>query len=114
MECPSLSKKMTEWSFTTEPKLLQLPMDKERENFVRRHVPNAIFSKVWPTPFKNKPKLVCASSNALKEILDMDPEKMPEDEDFALWVGGNLVIEDSTPLAHRYGGYQFGYWVRTK
>ena len=36
---------------------------------------------------------------------------MPKDQDFVEWVSGNLVIKDSLPIAHRYGGYQFGYWV---
>ena len=51
------------------------------------------------------------SSDALANLLDMDPKTMPEDEDFVEWVAGNKVIKGSIPLAHRYGGYQFGYWV---
>ncbi len=41
----------------------------------------------------------------------MDAEKMAQDLDFAEWVAGNKVIKGSIPLSHRYGGYQFGYWV---
>ena len=37
---------------------------------------------------------------------------MPKDQDFVEWVSGNLVIKDSLPIAHRYGGYQFGHWVK--
>ena len=37
---------------------------------------------------------------------------MPKDQDFVEWVSGNLVIKDSIPIAHRYGGYQFGHWVK--
>ena len=36
---------------------------------------------------------------------------MPKDDDFVQWVAGTLVIKDSIPVAHRYGGYQFGHWV---
>ena len=51
------------------------------------------------------------SSDALSNLLDMDPKTMPEDEDFVEWVAGNKVIKGSIPLSHRYGGYQFGHWV---
>ena len=49
----------------------------------------------------------------MANLLDMDPEEMPKDEDFVEWVAGNKVIKGSIPLSHRYGGYQFGYWVKT-
>ena len=26
------------------------------------------------------------------------------------WVAGTSVIKDCIPVAHRYGGYQFGHW----
>ena len=54
------------------------------------------------------------SSDALTNLLDMDPKTMPEDEDFVEWVAGNKVIKGSIPLSHRYGGYQFGHWVIMK
>ena len=47
----------------------------------------------------------------METILDMDAKEMPQDQDFIEWVAGNKVIKDSIPLSHRYGGYQFGYWV---
>ena len=47
----------------------------------------------------------------MANLLDMDPKTMPEDEDFVEWIAGNKVIKGSIPLSHRYGGYQFGYWV---
>jgi len=107
----NLKQRMTEWSFAEEQTLLSLPIEEEKRNFVRRDVPRVIFSEVYPTPFQNKPSLVCASSDALANLLDMDPKTMPEDEDFVEWVAGNKVIKGSIPLAHRYGGYQFGYWA---
>jgi len=32
-------------------------------------------------------------------------------QEFSDWVGGNTVLPGSIPLAHRYGGHQFGYWA---
>jgi len=40
----------------------------------------------------------------------MDPE-ITEDEEFINWVTGNKILDGSIPLAHRYGGFQFGYWA---
>ena len=51
------------------------------------------------------------SPDALVNFLDMDPNEMIKDQDFVDWVAGTLVIKDSIPISHRYGGYQFGHWV---
>jgi len=103
------AKKLEEWSFS-EPKLPSLPLDPETENFVRRSVPKTVFSLTAPTPFKTKPQLVAFSEDVLRNILDMDPE-ITKDDKFVDWVTGNKVLEGSVPLAHRYGGFQFGYWA---
>ena len=50
------------------------------------------------------------SEDALTEILDMDPS-IAGDPLFADFISGNHVLDGSSPVAHRYGGYQFGYWV---
>jgi len=42
----------------------------------------------------------------------MDPDLMTKDPNFVEFVSGNKVLEGSTTLAHRYGGHQFGHWVR--
>jgi len=55
--------------------------------------------------------LISFSSDVLRNILDMDPERIQNDDDFVEWVSGNKVLDGSTPMAHRYGGYQFGSWV---
>jgi len=102
-------KHLKDWSFS-EPKLSTLPLDPETKNFVRRNVPKSIFSAVSPTPFKTKPQLVACSPEVLRDMLDMDPE-ICEEDDFLDWVTGNKVLQGSVPLAHRYGGYQFGYWA---
>ena len=51
------------------------------------------------------------SSDVLRDILDMDPDLMSKDPDFVEWVSGNMVLDGSFPMAHRYGGHQFGSWV---
>lgn len=105
-----LAKSLSEWTFTTPCGLLSLPMDSIKENYVRRYLKNAIFSSVHPTPIKTKLQLVDYSEDALVNILDMDPEITTTDE-FLDFVAGNKVLSSSTPLAHRYGGHQFGVWA---
>ena len=55
-------------------------------------------------------RLVAISADVLINILDMDPS-IAETKEFVDWVSGNLVLDSSIPLAHRYGGYQFGHWA---
>jgi len=105
-----LKKRMEDWNFS-EPTLSNLPMDHELENFVRRNVPKVIFSQVRPTPFVKERKLVAHSSEAMGDILDMDPTVMSEDPMFVDFVAGNHVLEGSIPISHRYGGHQFGVWA---
>jgi len=104
-----LKKSLKDWSFT-DSKLSSLPLDPEVENFIRRSVPKSIFSVVRPTPYKSKAKLVAASNHVLRDLLDMDPS-ITDEEDFVNWAAGNTVLDESTPMAHRYGGYQFGHWA---
>jgi len=80
-----------------------LPLDTEKENFVRQ-VPNAIFSRVAPTPVLN-PRTVVVSAPALALLdLEPDPTTLPE------YFSGNKHIPGSEPAAHCYCGYQFGYF----
>jgi len=104
-----LKKSLADWSFS-DPKLASLPLDPETRNFVRRQVLGAVFSTVQPTPWKSQPKLVAYSHDVLENILDFDPV-VTESQDFVNFVSGNLVLPESIPMAHRYGGYQFGYWA---
>ena len=53
----------------------------------------------------------CLSDEVLTDILDMDPS-IADDPEFVDFVSGNKVLEGSIPMAHRYGGHQFGVWVR--
>lgn len=97
-------------SFKFSPfKLLDLKIETNRDNYVRRFIKGVIFSHVNPTPLSN-PKLVSFSEDALKNILDLDPS-IVKNQEFIEFVTGNILIASSTPLAHRYGGHQFGVWA---
>jgi uncharacterized protein YdiU (UPF0061 family) len=104
-----LKRDLNEWQFS-ESKLITLPLELTKENYVRRNVQEAIFSVVLPTPLKTKLKLVSYSKEALVSILDMDPS-ITETYEFLEFVSGNQILSSSVPLAHRYGGHQFGFWA---
>lgn len=104
-----LKKELSDWQFS-DSKLITLPLEITRENYVRRNVKDAIFSVVLPTPLKSKLKLVSYSEDALVSILDMDPS-IAETREFLEFVSGNKILPSSIPLAHRYGGHQFGFWA---
>ncbi|KAG8233427.1 hypothetical protein J437_LFUL013421 [Ladona fulva] len=99
---------MNQWKFSVS-KLLQLPLDPILENYVRL-VKNAIFSIVLPTPLETEIKLIAASQDVIKNILDLDPS-VTESKEFIEFVAGNKILESCAPLAHRYGGHQFGVWA---
>lgn len=99
---------LNQWHFS-KSKLLELPIDKERNNFLRRDNRGCLFSNTTPTPL-NKPILVAYSEEALVNILNMDPI-ITESQEFADFIAGNKILENSVLLTHRYGGHQFGYWA---
>ena len=98
-----------EWTFTKFPLLLRFPIDRNEENHIRE-VRDALFSKVYPTPFKSKSKLAAYSKDVLVDVLDMDPHIVNTDH-FLLIASGSGVLRGQMPLAHRYGGHQFGVWA---
>jgi len=104
-----LAKKMSEWSFSPNS-LLSLPLDQVEENYVRRYVKTAVFSKVVPTPLQKNLQLVGFSEDVLVNILDMDPSIASTDE-FVQFISGDKILPSCIPLAHRYGGHQFGVWA---
>merc|ERR1719474_167054 len=106
--CTPKLRSFDEWSFD-EPKLAQLPLDSDG-NTIRSNVPGAIFSLAKPTPWKSPPALVSFSREVLVNLLELDP-KVSETQEFADWVGGHTILEGSQPMAHRYGGHQFGHWA---
>lgn len=104
-----LKRELSDWQFS-DSKLITLPLEITRENYVRRNVKDSVFSVVLPTPLKSKLKLVSYSEDALISILDMYPS-IAETYEFLEFVSGNKILPSSIPLAHRYGGHQFGFWA---
>ncbi|KAF5928849.1 hypothetical protein HPG69_012421 [Diceros bicornis minor] len=86
-----------------------LPVDPVKENYVRK-VKNCIFSMAFPTPFKSRVRLIAVSKEVLEDILDLDLS-VSETDDFIQLVSGEKILFGSVPLAHRYGGHQFGIWA---
>ncbi|XP_037693844.1 protein adenylyltransferase SelO-like isoform X2 [Choloepus didactylus] len=97
------------WTLSSEDLIAVLPVDPVKENYVRK-VKNCIFSVVFPTPFKSRVRLVAVSKEVLEDILDLDLS-VSETDDFIQLVSGEKIVFGSVPLAHRYGGHQFGIWA---
>ncbi|XP_045713667.1 protein adenylyltransferase SelO-like [Phyllostomus hastatus] len=53
---------------------------------------------------------VADEGEVLEDILDLDLS-VSETEDFIQLVSGEKIVFGSIPLAHRYGGHQFGIWA---
>ncbi|XP_073344544.1 protein adenylyltransferase SelO-like isoform X2 [Pagrus major] len=85
------------------------PVDEVDGNFVRT-VKSCIFSKSIPTPLKGPLRLAAVSKDVIEGILDVDVAVTQSDE-FLLYASGGRLLPGSVPLAHRYGGHQFGYWA---
>ncbi|XP_043420799.1 protein adenylyltransferase SelO-like [Prionailurus bengalensis] len=97
------------WTLSSENLLAVLPVDPVKENYVRK-VKNCIFSIAIPTPLKSRVRLVAVSKEVLEDILDLDLS-VSETDDFIQLVSGEKIVSGSIPLAHRYGGHQFGIWA---
>lgn len=81
-----------------------LPADRLVDN-VPRHVPNACYTRVAPTPVRESRLL--AWSDALATQLGIGTPS-PAAVDV---LGGNRLLEGMQPYAARYGGHQFGGWA---
>jgi protein adenylyltransferase len=81
-----------------------LPGDPTTEN-VPRHVANACYTRITPTPVRESRLL--AWSEALAAQLGIDAPSPAAVE----VLGGNRVLEGMRPYAARYGGHQFGSWA---
>lgn len=102
-QCPK-GKLFHSWSFSTKSVLkARFPIDTIEQNYVRK-VSNAIFSAVKPFMLSDV-KLVAVSSEALINILDLDPA-VKYDPVFLKFVAGNWIHPSGVYLAHRYGGHQ--------
>ncbi|XP_054621219.1 protein adenylyltransferase SelO-like isoform X2 [Dunckerocampus dactyliophorus] len=85
------------------------PIDEVQGNAVRT-VKNCIFSESSPTPLKGRLRLAAVSKDVLEGLLDLDMS-VTQSEEFLLYTSGGRCLPGSQPLAHRYGGHQFGYWA---
>ncbi|XP_034022311.1 protein adenylyltransferase SelO-like isoform X2 [Thalassophryne amazonica] len=85
------------------------PIDKIDGNFVRT-VKNCIFSKSIPTLLKGPLRLGAMSKDVIEGILDLDIA-VTQSNEFLHYASGGKLFQGSVPLAHRYGGHQFGYWA---
>nr|XP_014337202.1 PREDICTED: UPF0061 protein ETA_18310 [Bos mutus] len=97
------------WTLSSENLIAVLPTDPVKENYVRK-VKNCVFSIAFPTPFQSRVRLVAVSKEVLEDILDLDLS-VSETDDFIQLVSGGKIVFGSIPLAHRYGGHQFGIWA---
>uniref|UniRef100_A0A8C3BQY6 Selenoprotein O n=1 Tax=Cairina moschata TaxID=8855 RepID=A0A8C3BQY6_CAIMO len=97
------------WGLSSASLVDSFPIDPIQENYVR-NVRNCIFSVVYPTPFKSKVLLVAVSEDVIENTLDLHIS-VQGTSDFLQFVSGGKVILGSVPLAHRYGGHQFGSWA---
>lgn len=97
------------WNLLSEKLTATFPLDPIQENYVRR-VRGCVFSAVTPTAFSSKPKLVAVSQDVLQGILDLDLA-VAESDTFLEFVSGGKIKPGTVPLAHRYGGHQFGSWA---
>ena len=94
------------WKFAEpESSLLQtFPVDDEKENYIRE-VKNAVFSIVHPVPLKTGLRLAALSTDALINILNIDPSSC-NGSSFIEFAAGSRIAPNSIPLSHRYGGHQ--------
>ncbi|XP_023938029.1 protein adenylyltransferase SelO [Bicyclus anynana] len=99
-----------QWKFRSPPNYAELPIDDNLNYKEPVAVKNAVFSKVPTEPLIGKLHLVCASEEALLDIMDLDP-KVAETDEFVDFLAGKYLPEGSLSVSHRYGGYQFGYWA---
>ncbi|XDV46858.1 hypothetical protein PO909_016680 [Leuciscus waleckii] len=84
-----------------------LPLD---DGNVIRTVKRSVFSESQPSPLKEPLTLAAVSQDVLRNILDLN-ESVIQNEEFVRCVSGGKLFPGSVPLAHRYGGHQFGYWA---
>ncbi|KAM3593455.1 uncharacterized protein V6R79_013326 [Siganus canaliculatus] len=109
MSVSNLIQDLDQFSVSCQKLLEAFPVDEADGNFVRT-VKNCIFSKSIPTPLKGPLRLAAVSKNVIEEILNLDMAVTKSDE-FLQYASGGRLIPGSVPLAHRYGGHQFGYWA---
>ncbi|KAL4718391.1 hypothetical protein ACJJTC_011803 [Scirpophaga incertulas] len=66
--------------------------------------------KVTPCPLERNLRLVCYSEDALTNILEMHADIVNREE-FKEFLVGRKLPYGALPVAHRYGGHQYGLWA---
>jgi len=103
-QCPKGITVFDSWRFSANSLLrVKFPIDSIEQNYLRK-VSNVIFSVVKPFVLSDI-KLVAVSSEALINILDLDPV-VKYDTTFLKFAAGNWIHPSGVYLAHRYGGHQ--------
>uniref|UniRef100_UPI0037E9B91C protein adenylyltransferase SelO-like n=1 Tax=Semicossyphus pulcher TaxID=241346 RepID=UPI0037E9B91C len=105
----NLIQDLDQFSVSCEKLIEAFPIDEVDGNFVRT-VKNCIFSRSIPTPLKGPLRLAAVSKDVIEGILDLDMA-VTQAEEFLHYASGGRLLLGSDPLAHRYGGHQFGYWA---
>ncbi|KAF9406016.1 hypothetical protein HW555_013463, partial [Spodoptera exigua] len=82
-----LKSNFKEWKFRSTPNYAALPIDENPEYNVPTAVKDAVFSKVPTEPLAGTLHLVCASDDALTDLLDLHPS-VAESEEFINFVAG--------------------------
>lgn len=100
---------LDQFSVSCKKLIEAFPIDEVDGNFVRT-VKNCIFSKSTPTPLKGPLRLAAVSKDVIEGILDVDTA-VTQSEEFLHYASGGRLLPGSVPLAHRYGGHQFGFWA---
>ncbi|CAK6968564.1 protein adenylyltransferase SelO-like isoform X1 [Scomber scombrus] len=109
MSAANLIQDLDQFTVSCKKLMDAFPIDEVDGNFVRT-VKNCIFSKSIPTPLKGPLKLAAVSKDVIEGILDLDTA-VTQSDDFLHYASGGRLLPGSIPLAHRYGGHQFGYWA---
>ncbi|XP_044033394.1 protein adenylyltransferase SelO-like isoform X3 [Siniperca chuatsi] len=110
MSVSNLIQNLDQFSVSCKKLIEAFPIDEVDGDFVRT-VKNCIFSKSIPTPLKGPLRLAAVSKvDVIEGILDVDMA-VTQSEEFLHYASGGGLLPGSVPLAHRYGGHQFGYWA---
>ncbi|KAF7664649.1 hypothetical protein LDENG_00170480 [Lucifuga dentata] len=109
MSAENLTHDLDHFRVSCKKLIESFPVDEVYGNFVRT-VKNCIFSKSIPTPLKGPLRLAAVSKDVIEGILDLDVA-VTQTNDFLHYASGGRLLPGSVPLAHRYGGHQFGYWA---
>ncbi|CAC5386865.1 Protein adenylyltransferase SelO, mitochondrial,Protein adenylyltransferase SelO-1, mitochondrial,Protein adenylyltransferase SelO [Mytilus coruscus] len=83
------------------------PIEKETLEIFIEEIRVCHFQQCSSILLKINVQLAAVSNYVLSNILDLDPI-VALSSDFVAFVGGEKLL--TTPLSHRYGGHQFGYW----